>query len=218
MFVCFKYSALSLTSFSFEFFTLKGIVVSSTFIAHCIFQSTLWKDLSPVKFLAKPWVSKESSKVFFLFGYTPLFLLVLIKFIWVMLTLCVWLFGCCLVTCMTLLVCYNYVWKVVCTWITFEPMCLLAPPLYKEEESYLIPMHTIVLAKTYSTCLILKELCKWKTLIIIEGKERGLCTCMFGRFYFLKPNQIKQLSKYIFCYAFKILIILVSIHYIWWYI
>ncbi len=140
------------------------------------------------QFLAKALVSKEFSEVYFLFGYTPFFLPVPIKFIWVILSLRVWSFGHCFITCMTCLVCYNYVWKVAYTWIIFEPMCLLAPPLYKEEESYLIPMCTSVIAKTYSTYPILKESCKRIFLIIVKGKERGLCTHLVQNVLFSKTS------------------------------
>jgi hypothetical protein len=131
--------------------------------------------------------------IFFLFGYAPLFLPVPIKFIWVIFSLCVWLFTRCLVVCTTFLVCYNYIRKVACTWVAFEPMCLLALPLYKEEENYLIPIRTIVLLKTYSTCPILKESCKQKTLIIVKGKERGLCTCLVWH-VLLSKTQSNQMA------------------------
>jgi hypothetical protein len=53
--------------------------------------------------------------IFFLFGYTPLFLPVPIESIWVIPSLRVWSFARCLDTCTTLLVCYNYVRRVART-------------------------------------------------------------------------------------------------------
>jgi len=76
---CLKYNALSPTSFFSELFILKGIVVSSIFIAQCISHSTLWKDLSPVNLWPKLWSPRNLQKYLyrndiFSFWLCPIFL------------------------------------------------------------------------------------------------------------------------------------------------
>jgi hypothetical protein len=57
---------------------------------------------------------------------------------------------------------------------------------------------------------------------MVKGKERVYAFAKFGMFHSLKLDKIKHIwgSKYIhiFYYALRIQIILVFIHYIWWYI
>jgi hypothetical protein len=102
--------------------------------------------------------------IFFLFGYTPLFLPVPIESIWVIPSLRVWSFVRCLDTCTTLLVCYNYVRRVVRTWVAFEPITHLLLNSKLKIEAWSVPHLPL-----YNVC----GLC-WNGTILLQNSSNQL--------------------------------------------